>query len=136
MAPRFPAPNFKPLLRCTGLLKVGKTFQIADVLYNVHAVAGCARVITRLKTVTGGGNLELLFCGPDFDGDRVAALAPAYSTIATYGTVYTTGNPTVVAVVAGTEQAIVSEVYGEGLCIIKFTANVAGSIAYCDIGRI
>lgn len=134
MAPRFPAPNFKPLVRCAAALAPGATYDNTDILYEVHAVAGCARVVARILTDTADGTIELLFAGPDLDLDKLAASAIAFASIP--GTIYTTGNPAGVAVVAGTESRIAADCYGEGYVIVKFTGGGTGTITYCDIGRI
>ena len=51
-------------------------------------------------------------------------------------TIYTSNNPTAVAVVAATETVIKATVEGENYAIIKFTANVGGSIAYVDVSQV
>jgi hypothetical protein len=146
---RFPGTNFKPLIRCKGLLGPGVTFSgAATPLYEIHAVAGAARVSARIYCPTGGGNIALLFMGPDVDVDRVIANAPAYAAITTYvdqgfkgagataSTIYATGNPTAVAVVAAVESQIISDCYGESFVIVQFTPNVGGSIGYSDVSRV
>lgn len=131
---RFAAANYKPLIRCNGKLGPGATFNLGDILYEIHQVGGCARASVRLLCSSGGGNLDLFFVGPDVDCDVVIAKAPAYAAIS--GTLYATGNPTTVAVVAATEAQILAECYGEGYIIVKFTANVGGAIQYCDVSRL
>lgn len=133
---QFADPRYKPLIRLKNQLRVGAAFNPGDILYEFVNVGGAARVQARMKTVSGGGNLELIFVAPDLDFAQLAAKAVPWGSISQYGTAYVTGNPTPVAIVAATESQIVASCYGEGYAAIKFTANVAGTIAYVDVGRV
>lgn len=134
MTPRFPSANFKPSIRCKGTLKAGTTFQIGDVLYEIHAIAGNARAAARILCSSGGGNLDLLFCQPLIDAEKISHNALPFSQIAS--DVYATGQPTTVAVVAAVESLIQATCYGESWVCVKFTANVAGTIGFCDLARL
>lgn len=144
---RFPGTNPKPLIRCKGQLKPGTTFTGAQSpLYEIHAVAGCARASVRMLCPTGGGNLDLFFLGPDVDVDRVIANAPAYAAITSYvdpsfagatsSTIYATGGPIAVLVAQGVEAQIVVDCYGESFLVVQFTPSVGGTIGFCDVSRV
>lgn len=131
---RQPDDISRPARRMTGALAAGTATSNGGVLYEVIPLRGSARVRVRIKTATNGGTLDLLFVGPDFNQQQgVDAVAFASLT----GTVYTTGNPTQVAVTAATEATIVSDCYGEGYAIVKFTGTVgAGTVTYCDYSQV
>lgn len=107
----------------------GKTFANNGVLWAVIPVFGAATLTVRLKAATAGGTLDVFALGPDFDITQPQSTA--YASLE--GTIYTTGNPTQVAIVAGTENIITLNTLGEGFAIIKFTGGGSGTITYCDV---
>lgn len=135
MPQRYPPSSYKPLIRCKGQLAAGVVTSNGGILYEIHQVGGCARFKARIKTSGNGGTIDAFFVGPDVDIDVVVKNAPAFGSIV--GTIYSTGGPAQVAVVAGTESQIFADCYGEGYVILKFTGTVgAGAITYCDVGRV
>lgn len=119
----------RPSKRLAGNLAAAAAFVNTNILYEIVPVFGAAGVNARIKTAGAGGTIDIVFVGPDFDQNQAAATAYAALT----GTKYTTGNPTQVAVVAGTEALIQSDCIGDGYAIIKFTATGTGTITYCDV---
>lgn len=120
-------------------LAPGTATSNGGVLYDIIPVRGAARVRVRIKTATNGGTLDLVFLGPQFDTAQSratgAVAATAYGSLV--GTQYTTGNPTQVAVAAGTEAKIDADCYGESYVLVKFTGTVgAGTITYCDTSQV
>lgn len=112
-------------------LAVATAFVNTTVLWEVIPIRGAARVKVRFKA-TNTGTLDLFFLGPGFDQDQ--ASATAYASL--LGTIYTTGNPTQVAIVANTEAQIFSDCYGEGFAIVKFTGTATGAITYADVSQV
>lgn len=113
-------------------LAAGKATANGQVNYEVIPVSGCSTVSVRLKTATNGGTLDLFGVGPDFNPDQGIADNTAYASLT--GTIYTTGNPSQVAITAGTEAIITYTCKGESYLVIKFSGTVgAGTITYCDV---
>jgi len=103
-----------------------------QVNYEIVPLYGAASVTARLKTATNGGTLDMFAVGPDFNPEQGAVDNITFASLV--GTIYTTGNPTQVAVTAGTEAVITYVGKGEGWLLIKFTGTVgAGTITYCDV---
>lgn len=132
MPARAPDDIARPSRRLTGQLAAGAATSNGGVLWEAIAVRGSARVRARILTATNGGTIDLVFVGPNFDPGTPTA---AYASIV--GTKYTTGNPTQVAVTAGTEATIVADCYGEGYLLVVFTGSVgAGVITFCDVSQL
>lgn len=134
MAPRVPQLKSRPWRR---LMQAGTNRGLGPALatanggvrYEVVAVYGQAVLSVRIKTAANGGTIDIVFVGPDFEPDQGDL---AFASLV--GTKYTTGNPTQVAVAAGTEAIIQAVCIGDGYAIIKFTGTVgAGTISYCDV---
>jgi hypothetical protein len=130
MDQRQPAARSRPHRRLKGALAAGAAFVLNGILYEVIPVFGSARFKARIKTAAAGGTLDLVFVGPDFDPAQVVAFASLA------GTQYSTGNPTQVAVTAGTATEISTDCYGEGYLIVKFTGGGTGTISYCDTSQV
>jgi hypothetical protein len=129
---RAPDDISRPARRLTGQLAAGAATANTAIIYEVIPVRGAARVKVRLK-VTNTGTLDLLFVGPDFNQQQ-AVDGVAFGSLT--GTVYTTGNPAQVAIVANTENSISSDCYGESYAIVKFTGSATGAISYCDVSQV
>ena len=97
---RVPPDQSRPSYRLKGQLAAGAATSNGGILYELIPVRGSARVRVRIKTASNGGTLDLFFVGPDFNQQQ-AEDGVAYGSLT--GTIYTTGNPTQVAVTAGTE---------------------------------
>lgn len=139
MGQRLPTPAWKPLLRLNGQgvnygLRAGQAFANTNVRYEVVCVSGMQKVVARIKTASAGGTLDIFFIGPDVDIAALLAGDVAYASIV--GTIYTTGNATQGAVVAGTEQTVNANCNGEDYCVVKFTGTGTGTITYCDMARL
>jgi hypothetical protein len=130
MAVRTPDIISRPIYRCTKNLAAAAVTANGGVLWEVVPVRGALRVRVRIKVSGNGGTIDLVFVGPNFDTEQSASTAYASLT----GTLYTSGNPTQVAVTAGTETKIDVDCYGENFLLIKYTGAVgAGAITYCDV---
>jgi hypothetical protein len=139
MPQRLPTPSWKPNHRLNGQgsnygLRAGQTFGNTNVRYEVVSVSGMAKITARIKTATQGGTLDIFFIGPDVDVDALLKNDTAYAAIV--GTIYTSGNATQGAVVAGTEQLVTVACSGEDYAIIKFTGGGTGTVTYCDVAAL
>ena len=120
-------------LRTLGL-GVGVATANGQVNYEVIPIFGAATVTARLKVSGNGGTLDMFSVGPDFNPEQGAVDNTAYGSLV--GTIHTSGNPSQVAVTAGTEAIITWTGKGEGYLIIKYTGAVgAGAITYCDVSQ-
>lgn len=131
MPQRFPAANYKPNRRCKGLLRVGAPFTNTAILYEILPIAGASAWRARIKTATAGGTLDAFYIGPDVEIEAAIANATAYASIG--GTIYTSGNPSQVAVTAATETKIEDSPKGEGYVLLKFTGGGTGTISFVDL---
>ncbi len=130
---RTPQARARPARRLNGNLAPGAVTANGGVLWELVELFGAARARVRIKTVTNGGTIDIVFVGPDFPFDQ--ANATAYASLV--GTKYSTGNPSQVAVTGGTEAKIDFDCYGEQRALVKFTGTVgAGAIGYCDVSQI
>lgn len=127
---RVPQAKIRPLRRLLGALAPTTAFANTNVRYEIVPVLGAASLTARIKTGTAGGTIDIVFVGPDFAADQTAAFASLV------GTLYTSGNPTQVAVVAGTEVLITATCHGECFAIIKFTGTGTGTITFVDVGMV
>lgn len=83
-------------------------------------LAGSSRFRIRIKA-SAAGTLSSAFVRPGTTGFDAASL-------------YTTGNPTDVAVVANTETKLeISEHYGEALLLLTYTPSGNGTLTFCDV---
>jgi hypothetical protein len=131
MATRIPEARPRPWRRCTGNLKPATAFLNTGILWELVDVHGASSVTVRIKA-TNTGAIDLFAVGPDFDVDQLPATA--YASLV--GTIYATGNPTQVAVVANTEAQITFTLKGEGRIIIKFTGGATGAVTFCDVAML
>lgn len=131
---RTPSSKPKPQRRLGGLLAPGATV-LNGVYYVVVPCYGLQKLVARIKVSGNNGTIDIVFVGPDFQQDQAlgaAAAAAGYN--AAIGTKYTSGNPTQVAVTAGTEAIITATCNGEHYALIKYTQLVGvGAIVYCDV---
>lgn len=126
---RIPESKVRPPRRLQNALGAGAVTASGGILYEVVPIFGAQSLTVRIKTATNGGTIDIVLVGPDFPPKQSVA---AFSAL--IGTKYTTGNPTQVAVTAGTEAVITTPVNGESYAIVKFTGTVgAGAISYCDV---
>jgi hypothetical protein len=147
-AMKSPNPQIRPMIRfgfgAVGVKKdgslrslglgVGVATANGQINYEVIPIFGAASVSVRLKVATNGGTLDLFSVGPDFNPEQGAIDNTAFGSLV--GTIHTTGNPSQVAVTAGTEAIITWTGKGEGYLIIKYTGAVgAGTITYCDVAQ-
>lgn len=130
--PRANSPsNPRPAFRLNGALKPGTATSNGGILYEIVPTLGSVKLVVRIKTATNGGAIDLIGAAPNLKPDQTVAFASLV------GTQYTTGNPTQVAVTAGTEATITYTLNGENYVIIKFTGSVGvGSIAYVDVSQV
>ena len=131
MAPRAPAAEPRPPIRCQGLLAPGTAFAINQVGYYIVKVFNSVNVRVRIKT-TQACTMDLILLGPDADqgfnqaAANLANLATQYSTPA---------GLTGTAVAANTETNKDVTLMGEGYLLIKVTWNGAtpGNINFVDV---
>lgn len=113
-------------------LAVGVVTANGQINYEVIPCFGAASISVRLKVSGNGGTLDLFSVGPDFNPEQGAVDNTAFASLV--GTIHTSGNPSQVAITAGTEAIITWTGKGEGYLIIKYTGAVgAGAITYCDV---
>ncbi len=136
MPSRFPATNYAPAIRCKGQLAAGTVLALGQVVYEVHAVAGRARVKVRLLVTGIGATLELFFMGPDAELEKAAKAGATYAQLPTYGTIYAAGAPAPVAVAPGVDAQTFADCYGESWVVVKVTAAGATTITACDVMRV
>lgn len=133
MAPRIPACEPRPPLRCQGLLAPGTAFAINQVGYAIVRVFNSVNVRVRIKT-TQACTLDLILLGPDADQDFKQAAA----NLANLATQYATGGTLAVAIAAATEVKSDMTLMGEGYLLVKVTWNGAtpGSINFVDVSQL
>lgn len=129
-----PQAKIRPLRRLGGQLAPTTAFANTNVKYAIVPVLGAASLTARIKTATAGGTIDIVFVGPDFPSDQNDVGTLAFASLV--GTLYTSGNPTQVAVVAGTEVLITATCHGECFAIIKFTGTGTGTITFVDVGMV
>lgn len=147
MPQKIPEVVYRPHVRLKppSPFAVGAAFTNAVAISHLIAIPNCRGFIIRLLTATGGGTLAAQFVSPDsFHDDRAATVADVI------GTVYTSNQPGTVAIVAGTENALIVSSYpayngttlvppaynGESYVNIKFTPGANGTVTYCDFAQI
>jgi hypothetical protein len=120
-------------VRTNGLGVGAVTNSTPKTNYEIIPCYGAATITVRLKVATTTGTLDLFPVGPDFNPDQGIVDDLAFASLV--GTIYSTGNPTQVAVGASTEVVITYTGKGEGYLLIKYvgTAVGAGTVTYCDV---
>lgn len=114
----------------TNGLGVGVVTANTQVNYEVVPLFGMSTVSVRLK-VTNTGTLDFFAVGPDFNPVQGTQDNTVFASLV--GTIYTTGAPAQVPILANTEAIITFTGKGEGFGIVKFTGTAAGVITYCDV---
>lgn len=133
----------KAIARAHYRFTLARTFGLApatvtangQVQYEIVPLYGAATVTARIKVSGNGGTLDAFAVGPDFNPEQGSKDNITFASLV--GTIYTTGNPTQVAVTAGTEAIITYTGKGEGWLLIKYTgATGAGAVTYCDVSTL
>lgn len=122
----------RPYRRLSGNLAPAAAYTNGAVLWEVIPVRGSARIRARLLCASANGTLDIVTVGPDFDPTQAPATAYASLT----GTKHTSGNPTQVAVTAGTEATITHDCYGENFVLLVFTGGGTGTITRVDVSQL
>jgi hypothetical protein len=102
-----------------------------------------AQVVAAIAASTAANNLVSCAYGSDGgigDGSGVPVavaqtfLFIAYSALG--GTLYTSGNPSQLALTAGTEAKTDIDCYGEGYVLLKLTGSGTGTVTYIDVSQL
>lgn len=130
MTLRNPPAEARAPMRCKRSLAAGVNVGIGAVVYEIIPVFGAFRTRIRAKAAVGM-TLDIIAVGPDFEPDQEQR-GIAFASLK--GTLYTTANPTQLALAAGVEGNKDLDLYGEGYLILKVTGGAgAGILNYVDV---